>query len=253
MKQLLLILLAFISLNSALHAQSFTAVADTTYAADTLNSEIIFEITVTNTSASELTLYIKRTVNDIPADWTSSLCFNFCFSPTLDSIATSSNFGARPLSAGESRQLSLHVFPRTNTGTGNVTLRFGDAFNFADSLIIAFTASANPVGVDEEETNVTQFKLNQNYPNPFNPTTTIRYSIPSVIAKSGATHQSDNLLVQLKVFDVLGRKVATLVNRHEATGGHAVKFQAGILPSGIYFYTLSCGGFTSTKKMILMK
>ncbi len=103
--------------------------------------------------------------------------------------------------------------------------------------------------VDENE-NPTNFKLSQNYPNPFNPTTTISY----VIARSEATRQSTTgLLVQLKVYDALGREVATLVNKEQAPGKYSVQFNATNLPSGIYFYTLRAGNFKQTKKMILMK
>jgi hypothetical protein len=95
-----------------------------------------------------------------------------------------------------------------------------------------------------------KFELEQNYPNPFNPTTTIKYSIPSVIARSGATRQS---LVQLKVYDILGREVKTLVNKEQAPGNYSVKFDASQLSSEIYFYRLQSGKFIQTRKMILMK
>ncbi len=90
-----------------------------------------------------------------------------------------------------------------------------------------------------------KFELGQNYPNPFNPTTTIEYSIPNV----GASVQN----VQLKIYDVLGREVATLVNQKQSSGNYKVKFDASKLNSGVYFYTLRAGDFVSTKKMILMK
>ncbi len=251
MKHLLLIILGLVLVNTTLQAQSFTAVADTTYSADTLNSEIIFEITVTNTSNSELTLYVKRTVNNLPSDWTSSLCFNYCFSPTLDSIATSSDFGARPLSVGESRELTLHVFPHTNNGTGYVTLRFGDAFNFSDSLVIDFTAATNPVGVESEEHEVTEFHLSQNYPNPFSAkggqTTTIKYTIPKI---SGVEMQHS---ASLRVYNILGEEIATLVNKRQTPGNYSVTFDAGKLTSGIYFYRLQVGNYSATKKMILIR
>jgi hypothetical protein len=110
------------------------------------------------------------------------------------------------------------------------------------------------VGIDENDEQIPQkYYLEQNYPNPFNPTTTINYSIPSVIARSGATRQSTDLLVQLKVYDILGREVATLVNKEQAPGNYSVKFDASKLPSGIYFYRLECGNFSSTKKMLLLK
>ena len=99
--------------------------------------------------------------------------------------------------------------------------------------------------------NPNRFLLKQNYPNPFNPTTTISYSIPSIIAKSGATKQSVNVV--LDVYNSLGQKIATLVNKAQAPGDYSVRFDASNLPSGVYFYKLQTGKFTSTKKMILIK
>ncbi len=93
-----------------------------------------------------------------------------------------------------------------------------------------------------------QFSLGQNFPNPFNPSTTIKYSIPA--ANVGASH---NLFVQLKVYDALGRKIATLVNRVKQPGNYEVNFDAGNLPSGIYYYKIEIEGFTETKKMVLLK
>ena len=94
---------------------------------------------------------------------------------------------------------------------------------------------------EERNSVVYEFKLHNNYPNPFNPKTTINYSILS----SG--------LVSLKVYDILGNEVANLVNEKKSEGNHTVEFYASELPSGIYFYKLTSGNFTSVKKMILMK
>lgn len=85
------------------------------------------------------------------------------------------------------------------------------------------------------------FALNQNYPNPFNPTTTISFSLPS---KS---------FVVLKVFDLIGREVATLVTEELSAGNHLHEWNAEKMTSGIYFYRLQTGTFTETKKLILMK
>jgi hypothetical protein len=93
------------------------------------------------------------------------------------------------------------------------------------------------------------FNLSQNYPNPFNPSTTIKYSIPSVIASG--TKQSQ--LVTLKVYDLLGNEVVTLVNEEKPSGIHEVYFDGANLSSGIYFYKLQAGSFIETKKMILLK
>jgi len=86
-----------------------------------------------------------------------------------------------------------------------------------------------------------EFHLNQNYPNPFNPSTSIKYAIMS------------NQFVQLKVYDVLGKEAATLVNEEKSAGTYEVNFNASQLSSGIYFYKLQAGSFISTKKMILIK
>ncbi len=86
-----------------------------------------------------------------------------------------------------------------------------------------------------------KFELSQNYPNPFNPSTLIKFSIP----KSNK--------VTLKVYNLLGQEVKTLINREMNAGTYEVKFNASQLASGIYFYTINAGNFTSTKKMMLLK
>ena len=86
-----------------------------------------------------------------------------------------------------------------------------------------------------------KFKLEQNYPNPFNPATAIRYSVPQ------------NSHVTLRVYDLLGKEITTLVNEEKPAGNYKVKFDAAGLVSGIYFYRLSVGNYSNTKKLILMK
>jgi hypothetical protein len=86
-----------------------------------------------------------------------------------------------------------------------------------------------------------EFALMQNYPNPFNPTTNIQYAI------------SSRQIVTLKVFDVLGKEIATLINEEKPAGSYEIDFNANDLPSGIYFYKLQANDFTQTKKMILLK
>lgn len=103
------------------------------------------------------------------------------------------------------------------------------------------------VSVDEEKNIIpSNFALYQNYPNPFNPSTTISYSIP--ILETGYIPS-----VQLKIYDVLGREITTLVNEEKPAGTYEVKFNAINLPSGIYFYRLQVGKFFETKKMILLR
>jgi hypothetical protein len=98
-----------------------------------------------------------------------------------------------------------------------------------------------------------KFSLSQNYPNPFNPTTKIKFDIPqkTVIARSGATWQS--LMVTLKVYNILGKEIATLANETLQPGTYEVTFDGTNLPSGIYFYRLTTDEHIVTKKLVLLK
>jgi len=112
-----------------------------------------------------------------------------------------------------------------------------------------------PTGITKQESTLLPLSatLEQNYPNPFNPTTTIRYTIRN-------TGISSTTFTQLKVYDVLGREIATLVNEEKHSGNYEVKFDGSDLPSGIYFYKLTvsgqngqAGNFSDIKKFILLK
>jgi microcystin-dependent protein len=106
------------------------------------------------------------------------------------------------------------------------------------------------VSVNVNETSIpNEFRLYQNYPNPFNPTTKIKFTVPDVIAS--AVKQSQNVI--LKVYDILGIEVATLVNQEMPAGEHGVVFDASELSSGIYFYQLRSSDLVLTNKMVLMR
>jgi hypothetical protein len=97
-------------------------------------------------------------------------------------------------------------------------------------------------GIEDERYIIPEdYALYQSYPNPFNPTTTIKYSLPS----------SD--IVSLKVFDILGREVAVLLDEYKTAGTHTVEFNASELASGVYFYQLRAQNFIETKKMVLLR
>ncbi|PIZ99209.1 MAG: hypothetical protein COX77_02205 [Candidatus Komeilibacteria bacterium CG_4_10_14_0_2_um_filter_37_10] len=85
------------------------------------------------------------------------------------------------------------------------------------------------------------FNLHQNYPNPFNPITNISFSLPN------------SSQVQLKIYDILGKEVTTLINEEKTAGNYQITFDGGKLTSGTYFYKLSAGSYTAIKKMVLMK
>jgi aminopeptidase N len=100
----------------------------------------------------------------------------------------------------------------------------------------------NPVITESEiVTSPSEYTLEQNYPNPFNPATTINYQLP----------QKD--FVTIKVFNVLGKEIATLVNEEKDAGEHSITFNAENLNSGVYFYSMKAGNYSSTRKMILLK
>ena len=102
-----------------------------------------------------------------------------------------------------------------------------------------------PVGISDDPLEVPPGKLTleQNFPNPFNPTTVIKYTLPSGKASD----------VTLKIYDVLGREVSTLINKNQQPGEYEVYFNAAQFPSGVYFYNLKADQYLSTKKMILLK
>lgn len=99
----------------------------------------------------------------------------------------------------------------------------------------------NPTGVNDNNNTVNTYSLSQNYPNPFNPSTQIKFSVK----EAG--------LVTLKVYDVLGREIATLVNETKAAGSYVVNFDASKLASGMYLYKIESGSFSATKKMLLVR
>jgi hypothetical protein len=117
-------------------------------------------------------------------------------------------------------------------------------YYWKDTLVVAI-----PTDIEINSDLPTKFALQQNYPNPFNPTTSIKYSLPAV----GTGHAPSVQTVKLVVYDVLGKEVATLVNKHQRPGSYTVNFDASGLSSGIYFYKLSAGKFIKTRKMVLLR
>jgi len=120
-----------------------------------------------------------------------------------------------------------------------ITKDENSAIASADTFQFVFNPTVTGVHGGREQAGT--YKLEPNYPNPFNPLTVIRYSLYA------EGH------VSLRVFDVLGEEVATLVNDDEVAGSHTVEFDATSLASGMYFYRLETPGFSETRKMVVMK
>jgi len=188
------------------------------------------------------TVFEVRTINDLPAEWTSSLCFGeLCFISSLDSIATTPEFQTEPLNPGDTLITSLHVFTLMNEGTANVQIQVGTFNNPDNRTTIDFTATATPTSVENEINQLNGYFLAQNYPNPFNPSTNIKFGL----REAG--------FVSLKIYDVLGNEVAALVNEYKTAGNYEISFGKNELASGIYIYRLTTNNFVQTRKMILEK
>ena len=114
----------------------------------------------------------------------------------------------------------------------------------------------NLTDVEDNKSSLTpdEFILNQNYPNPFNPSTTISFSIPIVPLSSPLRKwRNEEGFVTLIVYDILGRKIATLLNEEINPGYYEVAFNGSNLSSGTYFYKLSTQDYSETKSMVLLK
>jgi hypothetical protein len=127
------------------------------------------------------------------------------------------------------------------------------------SLFLKSSTGGLVGGIEKIDLLPAEFQLHQNYPNPFNPETTISYVIPSLgnlkDFSSNTSTRNDNIHVTLKVYDVLGREIATLVDEVKQPGVYNSKFSIlnSQLSSSVYFYRLQAGDFTSVKKMMLIK
>jgi len=124
----------------------------------------------------------------------------------------------------------------------------GGSFNLSSiQQTIKLRVSENPLAVNNISSNVNGYFLNQNYPNPFNPNTVISYQLPA------SRGEAVNSLVMLKVYDVLGNEVESLVNQKQTAGIYEVDFNGSSLPSGIYYYKIIAGEFVQTNMMVLLK
>jgi hypothetical protein len=137
-----------------------------------------------------------------------------------------------------------------DTLTGIPNLVFDIALAVKNLRAMAMISVLTSVDIEQKKLQPQSYALSQNYPNPFNPTTVIRYSLSPNPSPNG---RGEGVRVTLKVFDLLGREVATLVNEKKDAGRYSVQWDASRLSSGVYFYTLQAGEYRDTKRMILLK
>ncbi len=148
--------------------------------------------------------------------------------------------GQGPSSAAWGPLDSLQIIPAMSYPVGD-TIKFASPANSVEYVLVDNGSQFISSVRDRASQTVYQFKLDQNYPNPFNPTTEISYQIPTV------SH------VTMKVYDVLGREVAKLVDEEQFPGEHVVRFNGAKLASSVYLYRITAGSFVDTKKLLLMK
>jgi hypothetical protein len=146
---------------------------------------------------------------------------------------------AAGLKVGDSTDLIWTVF--MTDGYDTVQTSTYTAPDFAPVYSKVKLTRANETAIEQDNIRPQKFALEQNYPNPFNPTTTINYSIPH------------NVKVRLTIYDVLGRRVAMLVDRVQNAGTYHITFDARQFSSGMYFYRLETPDKVITRKMLLIK
>ena len=180
----------------------------------------------------------RNIISDIYERWNGTawdINYNYRFSYIYDSH-------------GNMTSKAFEYFLGNEWHTDNYWLNFYDSFGryyeFSSSKIDIYYRIITDI--EETHLDVLDYNLSQNYPNPFNPSTTIKYEIPDQT-------RNDNVFVQLKVYDVLGREVAILVNKEQSAGNYEVQFNASSLTSGIYLYKLQSGSFVESRKMILIR
>ncbi|HMT12668.1 MAG TPA: T9SS type A sorting domain-containing protein, partial [Ignavibacteria bacterium] len=153
--------------------------------------------------------------------------------------AVSGTRGAYLLGNGHYLTTNAAGVHEIDSATGTLIRTISTAANF--QYITPYNPGALLGNGNNELNTPDRFSLGQNYPNPFNPETSIRFTLP------------ENSFVSLKVYDVNGKLVKTLLSGSTPAGSHEVSFNASELSSGVYFYTLKAGGFTESKKMLLTK
>ena len=233
---LFILFLIFVSADS--YSQTFTFTKnsppfinsnDTGYYAEVVDTGY-----VTNLTGSAIRIKLQRTAVNLPSGWQTAICdINACYPPEIDTAVADYPPGTS--------EVTLHFYTHSVYGQGTMTIKAIKVSNPSENYTLTFGAELNPVGIKQISSIVKEFILNQNYPNPFNPSTKIGFSVP----------KTD--YVDLRVYDILGREVKTLLSEQLNAGEYEIEFDAKNLASGMYYYRLQSGDNVSVKKMTLVK
>lgn len=250
MKKLIIAIFVFaLIVNSS--AQTFTYHSTDTIRNYQLAAVETFYVPVVNISSVPIKVFAVRKLINVPPNWVTSICFDgTCFADYVDSVANTSDFGFTPLAPGDTILLGLHFFTDSSNSSGSAMMIVGNLDNPSETRSLTFYLTNDPLSVDEKNILIGNFRLFQNYPNPFNPSTVISFEL------------FVDGYITLKVFDVLGSEIATLIiNDFKNAGKHEIKFNINNeqrtmndeLTTSIYFYRLTVDNFSSTKKFVLIK
>jgi hypothetical protein len=234
MRYILTILLLF-TLVKGLNSQTFgfyRTSPEMIYSADTFG--VISHGKIINISGDTNTIRIIRTEINAPQGWNSCICDIWqCHPPGMDTAIADYPPGMS--------NLDIMIYAHSIPGKGYITYRAESVSNPAENYTVIFGGAYVPSAIQQLSAEVKGFSLKQNYPNPFNPSTQINFSIP---AKD---------FVTLKIYSSIGKEVLTLVNNHLAAGEYRAVFNGETFASGMYYYILRTGEYTSVKKMMLVK
>ena len=194
-----------------------------------------FNGTIHNLSTETITITVVRRVNELPNNWTSSVCLGMiCYNETIDSVSVQ-------IGSGDSSACGVLAWI-SGAGAGTVQLDIFD-LDSDEHLVVDVNFYAGIMALDEGDFQPCNISLFPAFPNPFNPVTTIRFEI-SVESLQAAS---------LQIFDLQGRLVVTLVKGDFIMGEHEIQWNASNYSSGIYFAELVSGNFRQVQKLVLMK
>ena len=194
-----------------------------------------FNGTIHNLSTETITITVVRRVNELPNNWSSSVCLGMiCYNEAIDSVSVQ-------IGSGDSSACGVLAWI-SGPGEGTVQLDIFD-LDSDEHLFLDINFYAGMVEISKDLIKPNQFLLFPAYPNPFNPVTTIRFNIP--VETQHAT--------TLQLFDINGRPIESLVNRVLQAGQHEIEWSASGMPSGVYFAELVSGNYRQVQKLVLMK